>query len=64
MGIDGSHYDGGPNGIYNSVLKQRGESHYEVDVNASYTVQSGTFKNISLITSYSSHRDSELLRPT
>ncbi|MNR37097.1 outer membrane porin, OprD family [compost metagenome] len=28
-------------------------------VNASYTVQSGTFKNISLITSYSSHRASE-----
>lgn len=59
MGIDGSHYDGGPNGIYNSVLKQRGESHYEVGGNASYTVQSGTFKNISLITSYSSHRASE-----
>lgn len=59
MGIDGSHYDGGPNGIYNSVLKQRGESHYEVGANASYTVQSGTFKNISLITSYSSHRASE-----
>ena len=59
MGIDGSHYDGGPNGIYNSVLKQRGESHYEVGANASYTVQSGTFKNISLITSYSTHRASE-----
>jgi hypothetical protein len=26
---------------------------------ASYTVQSGTFKNISLISSYSSHRASE-----
>jgi hypothetical protein len=59
MGIDGSHYDGGPNGIYNSVLKQQGENHYEVGVNASYTVQSGTFRNINLITSYSTHRASD-----
>ncbi|MGY3171447.1 hypothetical protein ACVWYU_000821 [Pseudomonas sp. TE12234] len=59
MGIDGSHYNGGPNGIYTSVLKQQGESHYEVGTYASYTVQSGTFKNISLIANYSWHRASE-----
>ncbi|VVO19103.1 Porin D [Pseudomonas fluorescens] len=59
MGIDGSHYAGGPNGIYTSVLKQQGESHYEVGAYASYTVQSGTFKNISLSSSYSWHRASE-----
>lgn len=57
-GIDGTHYDGGPNGIYASVLKQSGESHHEVGTYVSYTVQSGNFKGANLLSGYSWHRAS------
>ncbi len=59
MGIDGSHYDGGPNGIYNSVRSEEDEHHYEVGILTSYTVQSGVLKNVSVINSYAWHRASE-----
>ena len=58
-GIDGTHYDGGTNGIYSSVLKQRDESHYEVGTFASYVVQSGDLKGASLLSGYAWHRASE-----
>lgn len=58
-GIDGTHYDGGPDGIYSSVLKQRNESHYEVGTFASYVIQSGDFKGINLLSGYAWHRASE-----
>ena len=58
-GIDGTHYDGGPSGIYSAALKQSDESHYEVGTFASYTVQSGDFKGASLLTGYVWHRASQ-----
>jgi hypothetical protein len=58
-GIDGTHYDGGPNGIYSSVLKQSDESHYEVGTYVSYVVQSGQLKDVNLLSGYAWHRASE-----
>lgn len=58
-GIDGSHYEGGPNGIYGSVLKQQDESHYEVGTFVSYVVQSGRLKGANLLSGYAWHRASE-----
>ena len=58
-GIDGTHYDGGPDGIYSSVLKQSDESHYEVGTFVSYVVQSGQLKGANLLSGYAWHRASE-----
>ena len=58
-GIDGTHYDGGSNGIYSSVLKQSDESHYEVGAYASYVIQSGDWKGASVFSGYAWHRASE-----
>lgn len=58
-GIDGTHYDGGTNGIYSSVLKQSDESHYEVGTFVNYVVQSGDLKGVSLLSGYAWHRASE-----
>lgn len=58
-GIDGTHYDGGTNGIYSSVLKQSDESHYEVGMFVNYVVQSGDLKGVSLLSGYAWHRASE-----
>jgi hypothetical protein len=57
-GIDGSGYDGGPRAAYNSVLGQKGESHYEVGGLLSYTVQSGPLRGVGLSTGYIWHRAS------
>lgn len=58
-GIDGTHYDGGTNGIYSSVLNQSDESHYEVGTFVNYVVQSGDLKGASLLSGYAWHRASE-----
>lgn len=58
-GIDGTHYDGGANGIYSSVLNQSDESHDEIGALISYTVQSGDFKGVNLLTGYAWHHGSE-----
>ena len=58
-GIDGTEYDGGTQGIYSSVLKQRDESHYEVGTFVSYVIQSGDFKGSNLLSGYAWHRASE-----
>lgn len=57
--IDGTHYDGGPNGIYSSVLKQDGESHYEVGAYASYVIQSGSLRGGNVQGAYVWHRASQ-----
>ncbi len=57
-GIDGTHYDGGTNGIYSSVLKQDNESHYEVGTFASYVIQSGHLKGANVLGGYVWHRAS------
>lgn len=58
-GIDGTHYDGGANGIYSSVLRQDGESHYEVGTFASYAIQSGNLKGANVLGGYVWHRASQ-----
>ncbi|MGF6391289.1 OprD family outer membrane porin [Pseudomonas plecoglossicida] len=58
-GVDGSHYDGGPSGIYGSVLKQTDESHYEVGSFLSYAIQTRSFKGAYLSSGYVWHRASE-----
>jgi hypothetical protein len=58
-GINGTHYDGGPNGIYSSALKQSDENHYEVGSFVSYTVQSGSFEGTNLFSGYVWHRASQ-----
>ncbi|WP_047337159.1 OprD family outer membrane porin [Pseudomonas protegens] len=57
-GIDGTHYDGGANGIYSSVLKQDGESHYEVGTFLSYVLQSGNLQGANVSGGYVWHRAS------
>lgn len=56
--IDGTHYNGGANGIYSSVIQQSNEGHHEVGVMASYVIQSGEFKGVNLFSVYSWHRAS------
>ncbi|MDZ3992411.1 OprD family outer membrane porin [Pseudomonas sp. Teo4] len=58
-GIDGSHYDGGRNAAYGSVLRQDGESHYEVGTFVSYVFQSGSLKGASVLTGNAWHRASD-----
>ncbi|MBF6029790.1 outer membrane porin, OprD family [Pseudomonas sp. P115] len=57
-GIDGTHYDGGTNGIYTSVLKQDNESHHEIAAFASYVLQSGQLKGANVFGGYVWHRGS------
>jgi hypothetical protein len=58
-GIDGTHYNGGVNGIYSSVLHQNDESHHEIGTLVSYVVQSGALKGVNLLSGYAWHRGSE-----
>lgn len=47
-GIDGTGYDGGPNGAYTLSPTQDDTSHYEVGAYLLYTLQSGQLKGASL----------------
>lgn len=58
-GIDATHYNGGPNGMYSTFNNQDDENHYEVGTLASYAVQSGDFKGASVTSGYVWHRSSQ-----
>jgi len=58
-GIDATHYDGGPNGMYSTFKNQDNENHYEVGTLAGYTLQSGSFKGASVTSGYVWHRSSQ-----
>lgn len=58
-GIDATHYNGGPNGMYSTFKNQDDENHYEVGTLASYAVQSGDFKGASVTSGYVWHRSSQ-----
>lgn len=59
-GIDASHYDGGPNGVYNFSKNEDNENHHEIGALASYTMQSGDFKDANVMAGYVWHRSSEM----
>lgn len=59
-GINDSHYNGGPNGVYGWYSASTGGKkgkHWERDIEARYTVQSGPAKDLAIRASYAVHRD-------
>ena len=58
-GIDATHYDGGPNGMYADFKNEDNENHYEIGTLASYTLQAGRFKGASVTSGYVWHRSSQ-----
>ena len=57
-GIDGTDYDGGPQGIYVLSPLQDDESHYETGMLLSYSFQSEKLKGGSILAAYAMHRAS------
>ncbi|MNZ97852.1 Porin D precursor [compost metagenome] len=58
--IDGTHYRGGPNGLYGIGLLQKDLDHHEVAGMLGYVVQSGPIKGANFTAGYVQHRASQM----